>query len=234
MKCRINISIDDVSPHPRSSTQVLEQCRRILKRFPDAKFTLFVPLAYWRTQGPTATSIPLEIDKFPEFCDELRGLPKESYELAYHGLHHGIPDRSNNDELKDVGIDDARVIIGKMKEIATKAGLVDDFKGILRPPAWRMSPDAFQACLEAGITTFALSDVDYALASYQGVERTVNAVFCDAVPPFKPLVQKEQVEIVYHACEWDKNYLSDSMAEELMEFLSTIEPEFVFFGGLHG
>ena len=68
MKYKVNISIDDVSPHPLSSTKILEQCYRLIEEFEDIKFTLFVPIAYWRTIGPTATKEPLFIHQYSEFC----------------------------------------------------------------------------------------------------------------------------------------------------------------------
>ena len=40
---KINISIDDVSPHEYSGIDVISQCNKILSVFPDAKFTLFIP-----------------------------------------------------------------------------------------------------------------------------------------------------------------------------------------------
>ena len=53
---KINISIDDVSPHQFSSTNVLDRCFELIQAFPDIKFTLFVPVAYWRTIKPTTTT----------------------------------------------------------------------------------------------------------------------------------------------------------------------------------
>ena len=75
MQHKINISIDDVSPHSESSVKVLEQCHDLIKEFPEIKFTLFVPIAYWRTMGPTATKTPLRIDEHPEFCEVLKLYP---------------------------------------------------------------------------------------------------------------------------------------------------------------
>ena len=49
MSIRVNISIDDVCPHPASSIEVVDRCFEILKEIPEAKFTLFVPMAYYRT-----------------------------------------------------------------------------------------------------------------------------------------------------------------------------------------
>lgn len=191
----VNLSIDDISPHPQSSTAVLKYCFKVIEKFPDVKFTLFVPVAYWRTQGPTSTLNPLSIDRFPAFCDELKRLPKSNFELAYHGLYHGIPGKSNNDELQRVSLSEARGIIDTMKAIATNAGLINEFKGVLRPPAWRMSPDAFQACIEAGIHLFALSPDEYALSTYGGIEKQVKHVMYNVCPPQKPLQLFDKTEI---------------------------------------
>ena len=52
MRSLVNISIDDVSPHPRSSIKVLDRCHELISDYPDIKFTLFVPISYWRTMRP--------------------------------------------------------------------------------------------------------------------------------------------------------------------------------------
>jgi predicted deacetylase len=228
MKNKLNISIDDVSPHPRSSTAVLKQCYKIIEEFPEAKFTLFVPAAYWRTQGPTSTSTALNIDQFPDFCAELKGLPKSNFEIGYHGLHHGIPGKSNNDELQHVGLQEAFKIIEMMKEVVSKAGLSKVFKPILRPPAWRMSPDAFLAAITHGIKTFALSPDPYALETYGGIEKQVKHVMYDCCPPLKPLLLKETMELVYHACDWDVNAMTPALTQELLEFLRLYRDEIEF------
>ena len=44
LKNRVNISIDDISPHPQSSAKVLHRCFDLIKIFEDIKFTIFVPL----------------------------------------------------------------------------------------------------------------------------------------------------------------------------------------------
>ena len=82
-KYKLNISIDDVSPHPRSSTIVLKQCERIIKKYPEAKFSIFIPLAHWRTRRPeVATKSPFIISDYPDFCETLRNLPKDNYEIC--------------------------------------------------------------------------------------------------------------------------------------------------------
>lgn len=234
MKARLNISIDDVSPHPMSSTSVLWRCQRVLREFPDARFTLFVPTAYWRTMGHTATSEALWLDRHAGFCNELAALDPKSFEIGYHGLHHGIPGESNNDELQHLSYEDALYVMDQMLGGAYNAKMEAFFKPILRPPAWRMSPGAFKAAEEKGIRTFALSPDGYAMATYAGAQEGRRVVYYDCCPPSKPLRLLEKTEIVYHACEWDSNHLDDSACDRLMEFLTRHRDdyEFCFIEGL--
>ena len=164
MRNRVNISIDDISPHPKSSISVIERCFEVIKEIPDVKFTLFIPMSYWRTIKPgTQTSSPLQVDKFPEFCDKIRELPEKNFEVGFHGFHHGIPGISDNDEMKSLSYDSAKKLFSAMFEVCKKANLSEKFSPILRPPAWRMSPDCFKVCEEFGIEVLALSPKKYAL-----------------------------------------------------------------------
>lgn len=217
----VNISIDDVSPHPFSSTKVLDQCFSLIEKFPDIKFTLFIPTSYWRTVKPSiATRHPLQLDLFPDFCKEIRELPRENFEVGFHGHHHGIPGKNDNDELRDLNYAQSKEIIATMRKIVKDAGLQEVYKPIIRPPAWRMSPEAISAFRDEGFKILALSPDDYALKTYQKEHLKINDfVMFNACPPFKPLKIFDRTEIVYHACEWDKNYLSPTLKEELSNFL---------------
>ena len=42
----LNVSIDDVSPHPESSIKVLDRCFEIIKVFPDPVGDLIIPLCF--------------------------------------------------------------------------------------------------------------------------------------------------------------------------------------------
>ena len=216
MRHKVNISIDDVSPHPRSSANVLERCFEMISVFPDIKFTLFVPTSYWRTMGPTATKGPLRLDTYPEFCELLKALPRENFEIGYHGHLHGIPGTSNNDEFKNLSYEQTTKLFEEMYKIADAASLTELFKPVFRPPAWKMSPDALRAAKDSGIEVLALTEDDI----YQGYDKQLdNVVYYNANPPFKPLNLFEKTEIVYHACEWDRNYLNVEHREKLESFL---------------
>ena len=167
---KINISIDDISPHPKSSIKVLDRCYEILDEFPNAKFSLFVPLAYWRTipsPPESVSNLPYALNQYPEFCKSLKDLPDYSFEICYHGFYHGILDVSNNDEFKSLSFKDAMLKFKLMKELAKLADLDKTFKNIFRPPAWRMSPESFDAAKASGIEILALSDKDYVTKDYK-------------------------------------------------------------------
>ncbi len=136
----VNISIDDVTPHPFSSTRVLEQCFSLINKFPDIKFTLFIPTSYWRTVKPSiATSHPLQLDRFPDFCKQIRELPAENFEIGFHGHYHGIPGKSDNDELQDLNYAQAKEVIASMKKTVKDAGLEGVYRPIIRPPDHALS-----------------------------------------------------------------------------------------------
>ena len=103
------------------------------------------------------------------------------------------------------------------------------FKKIFRPPAWRLSPDSFSALFDRGFEIFALTDLDYALATYKGSEKKYPSTFSTQFPPFKELKREEKCGIVYHACEWDKNYLSAEKVASLASFINNNpDSEFCF------
>ena len=218
---KVNISIDDVSPHPLSSIKVLDRCFEMIQIFPAIKFTLFVPIAYWRTVRPgIATKSPLILDLFPDFCNVIKNLPKNNFEICYHGLFHGIPGKSDNDEFQFITKQEALDKFKLMFEIVDKAGLSETFKPIFRPPAWRMSPCAIEAAKEVGIKLLALSPKDYAKQTYCRADETFDkVVYYNCAPPFEMLAKYDMNEIVYHACEWDKNYLSLELTKDLISWL---------------
>ena len=235
MSYQVNISIDDVSPHPMSSVKVLDRCFETIEIFPDIKFTLFVPMAYWRQRPPTRTEIPLELQVFPDFCDIIRDLPKKNFEIGYHGLWHGVPPHNNNDEFKEVDYETADKKLKNMFHIEHVAKLKGIFKPIFRPPAWKLSPDGFKACSDNGIDIFAISPKEGPKSVYSGADEAYKCVYYNCNPPFDPLVMHPKTEIVYHACEWDRNYLSVEKTKELIDFLKKYdnEPlEFCFMDGL--
>jgi len=227
---KINISIDDVSPHPFSSTRVLERCEELIDEFPEIKISLFIPTAYWRTmKSGTTTNQPLRLSEFSDFCGELRDLDPSNYEIGFHGYYHGIPNKSDNDEFQRISYEETNSKVDLMLGEVAASGLEGIFKKMFRPPAWRMNPDAFRCLSDRGFDLFALTDLEYALETYAGAHKEYTHTMSCQFPPFKPLKKAEKCGIVYHACEWDKNFLDSEKVEELVNFInSSDEKEFVF------
>ena len=226
-KYKVSISIDDVSPHPKSGVGVLDRCYELIDEFPKIKFTLFIPTCYTRLRD---NSYP--ISDYPVFCETIKNLSPNNFQIGYHGYLHGILNRNNNDEFRHLGYNDAVKKFAQIQEERDKAGLGEVFQPIFRPPAWRMSPAAMKAASDCGIDVLALSPFDTSKKnaglynenhspqdSYRGAQKNYDVVYYDCCPPFEPLKLLPKTEIVYHACEWDKNYLNKEMTNELKEFL---------------
>jgi predicted deacetylase len=211
---KVNISIDDVSPHPQSSIKVLDRCFELIDIFPDIKFTLFIPSAYWRTKSQSTES-PLWLSRFPDFCEKIRDLSLHNFEVGYHGYYHGIPHHSNNSEFLYLSEEEALAKFALMIEEAKKAGLEKAFQPIFRPPAFKLTSGTITAAKKMGIKILALHPAMRYQEIYKKDTQGLKTVFATANPPFDPLDIKGETEIVYHACEWDKNYLSAAFTEQL-------------------
>ena len=225
----LTISIDDVCPHPNSSIKVLDRCFELINIFPDIKFVLFIPLAYWRTFR-YATKNPLYIYDYDDFCSYIKKLPKKNFKIGYHGCFHGRPGETDNDEFEKLTYEDAFSRFKLMSEIAKKSSLDKTFSPIFRPPAWRMSPDSFKAAFDSGIKHLALLKTPPQNLSYQNEDKndSYKVSYATCYPPFVPLFLEEDTDIVYHACEWDKNYLSKKLTHELINFIQKEEKNISF------
>lgn len=220
MKNLVNISIDDLCPHPRCKIDILDRCFELIEVFPNIKFSLFVPAAYWRTTKPgTISEKPFQINHYPEFCSIIKSLPAKNFEIGYHGLFHGIPGKSDVDEFKFLNYDQSVDKFKKMFSIVKDANLFDRFKMIFRPPAWQITPEAMRAGKDLGIEIYALSKKERHTLTYAGEDKKYSCVYYNVNPPYDELKLFEKTEIVYHATEWDKNYLSVDNKESLEKFL---------------
>ena len=156
-------------------------------------------------------------------------IDQNNFEIGYHGFYHGIPNVSNNDEFRYASYEQTVDIITKTKEVVAKTNI--NFKNILRPPAWRMTGESIKACKDQGIEILALSSDKYPDGSldYQDEDKNFkNVVYYNCCPPLKNLEPFPKTEIVYHACEWDQNYLDKEKANQLKNFLDTENIKFCF------
>lgn len=233
MFSKVNISIDDITPHPHSSDEVLSRCYELIKIFPEIKFTLFIPMAYYRTMPAPPQAMckePMRIDLYPEFCKSLLDLSDNIFELGYHGLYHGIPNKTNNDEFRDLSYDKAIEKFEDMEKICKRAGLYQKMKLIFRPPAWKMSADAIRAARDFGFEILAFNGYEpYAGHDITEASKKNDIAYSSFYPPWRKIDMVEKTGIVYHACDWDKNYLNENLKCSLIDFLkSSYEYEFCF------
>lgn len=238
---KLNISIDDVSPHPLSGIDVVDRCFEVLEHFPDAKFTLFVPTAYWRTmktpgRPDTTTPRALYLREHPEFCDRLASLPRSNFEIGYHGRFHGIPNVSNNDELRSLDRRRCEMLWCEMQRDIELANLGSLFTQTIRPPAMYMSPAAIQFFADLDMT-LALSPRDVHMRSYgsAAADNIDKVVFANAWAPddeFSNLPQVDNIEILYHACTWDGGYFDTAKVTTLLKWLEQHPVEFSFINGM--
>ena len=225
---KINISIDDMCPHPQSSVKVLDMCYDILENFPNVKFSLFIPMSYTRYKEK---SYP--INEYKNFCSILKSLPLESFELGWHGYYHGILNQSNNDEFRYLSYPEACDVLDKMFMMAKVSGVYDLFSPVLRPPAFWMSPQSIKACEDKGIKTLSLISSSCHKECYGGAdEKFYNVVYYDYISSSSPIILKDRLQILYHACEWDKSYFSKKMVNKLKDFLLNNKIEYSFIRDL--
>jgi len=193
----------------KSSIKVLDRCLNLIDEFAEIKFTLFIPMAY-----RLVNEEEYRIDKYEEFCVAIAELPRSNFEIGWHGYNHDIWNKKSNcldREFRELSYDGATEVFEKMSEIAKRAGLIDLFIPVFRPPAFKVSSVVRQYCKDNGIRVTELAEVN------------VNY-------PVKPLKLFDKTEILYHACEWDRSYFSVARAKDLRNFLNKNlgEIEFTF------
>ena len=232
---KINVSIDDISPHPSSSIKCLDKCFKLIEAFPDIKFTLFIPTRYCRSMDHNNEEYNIFDHQY--FIDKINSLPKNNFEVGYHGLNHGIFGESNNDEFESLNYEQALSKLTMCKKDFKSCNI--DVRNIFRPPAFRLSPESLKACYDFGIDLVSLNSGDMYKKVYCGFDEMdkykhmINYVDC--FPPFVGLFKKDSLEIMYHACEWDKNYFSDVFVDNLINFINKSDDvEFVFINDLVG
>jgi hypothetical protein len=234
---KINISIDDISPKPASDTTCLIQCYRLIKEFPDIKFTLFIPTALHRFRD--GDRFPYLITSYPEFIVKIRNLPPSNFEVGMHGHFHGrtSPDINNNGEFEFLNYQQALKKFHLSQRVFHEAKI--DVKPIFRPSAFRMSPASFDAASEFGIRMLALIAREPYKSVYQGRDEAFQKVnYVDFDPPlcdlnFEYCKDRVYLEIMYHALKKNRNYLDEENADKLIAFLKQLaDPEFVFMEDL--
>ena len=227
---RLNISIDDICPHPDCRNDVLDNCLRLIDKYSDIKFSLFIPMSYMRLGEEK-----YNLKDYPKFCKTLADLPINNFEFCWHGYLHGIKDKSSNDEFRYLGYGEAHGKIKDMFAVSQSVGLKERFSPVFRPPAFWISEGSLRALEDDSIAVVALSPLRHHVNSYRFSSSSgLIATYWTSLPPQYPLQTSEDVSIVYHANSSSKNCFSGKLVEELTVFLNQYEFDFSYMQDLHG
>lgn len=239
----IIVSIDDICPHDYSGLKAINTCLSLIKKYPNMKFIFFIPLAYKRISGRVEilsekdksivniiNKEPLFLSKYKDYCDILKSLPENNFQFGYHGYFHSKPvncwPRSNNNEFEELNYSETMEKINLMNKEIDESGLNGRFSKIFRPPGWKISNEAIKAFLDSGYSLHLNKETKY---DFSNIENKNNIYYFDFSPPETPLENKDgDTHVVYHACEWLKNYITTEQIENLLEFNKDYKLEFMF------
>lgn len=226
MNTIVNISIDDVCPHPIMGMDAVNRLSGLLDLYPKLKCSLFVPTRLKRYKYKEK-DYPLE--NYPKFVDQLKSLPSENFEICYHGHFHGHKqNKSNNDEFRYLSALDTFDKLETSQIIFDSLGI--KVKPVFRPPGFWLGADAFLGCKEFGIKTLALNnDIKYS-ACYLGEQLKYDRVIFIGRQPNN----QRFFEIMFHAGRDQKDFFNNIAFHELKTKLSKLSPEFVFLGDENG
>lgn len=222
---KINISIDDISPMPDNQF-IFEQCEKIIKVYPNVKFTLFLIMAHKKMNEDKIYFL----DKNVCFLNKIKNLSPENYELAWHGWYHSCKNISNNDEFKYLNSYETLEIFNQMKNMAESSGIISRMESVFRPPAFWINKESARALFESGITHFALSKLPHHMKYYYG-DSGLNWNFgkinyFDSMPSVVKCGRKDCLSMVFHAGNASKNFLN---ADKLVNFIKLNDCEFFFY-----
>jgi len=230
MKLKINVSIDDVSPHKKIGLDAVHRILNVIDKFSGLKVSLFIPTAIRRYASGDKKSYCLE--DYPKFVDQLKALPPANFEICYHGHKHGNKShRKNNDEFRYLKRRDALDILNRSRQIFDHVGL--KARKVFRPPGFWLSKDSFGACSDFGIKVLALHRAKRYRKCYKGCHETYNhVVYVSKQKPDFP----NEFEMLYHAGRDQKDCFNKRKSRELIEILNKKKEKisFIFMEEFHG
>lgn len=126
-----NLSLDDMTPMFKNFDHLYE----LIKQAPGIKVTMFVPINKLDFPGDNS------LLRNKDWCEELKKLPKENFEISPHGLHHTVA--GNRPEFKRLTFKKANALL-KICENAFEDMGIEYVKGF-RPPMWQISRGTVEA-----------------------------------------------------------------------------------------
>ena len=202
---KFNLSLDDMSPHPRAGLnfESIKWCDKIIEKYSSFKVNLFVPAAYCRLGEK-----PCYLSEYPEWIKIANNL-SANYRINLHGFNHRRTDKrfpaSNNDEFQYLNEKETNTLIKKIEDEFSKAGL--KYHKTFRPPGWKISKVASETLVKRGYRVAGKAEVNWDLL---------------AAPP------SGNVIAYGHTSNWTTNYLNEERYNTIMNFLNDKEFEFCF------
>lgn len=236
---KFNLSLDDMSPHPRAGLnfESIQWCEELIADYPQIKINLFVPAAYCRLGEEN----PCYISKNKEWLNSLKSLPIHNYRVNAHGLFHRRINKkygnSNNDEWQYLTYSSAVVLRNHMAMEFAAAGLFKMglfpnqahpiFMPTFRPPGWKISKGAIQALQAnggAGVTCFAGSK-EY----YEKVKDVLTVKWVSYNWDLTGSCKEKGDIVAYgHTSDWTNNYMNEDRYKLIKSLLDSEKFDFRF------
>lgn len=224
---KFNLSLDDMSPHPKAGLnfESVKWCDKIIEKYPDFKVNLFVPAAYGRLGEPHYN---VSSDNHHEWVEKLNAL-SANYRINPHGykhrrsrkdwdFHKGI--ESNNNEWENLTYAQAGMLLDNIEE---------DFEWVkikytktFRPPGWHIGREAAKLLVDRG----------YKIAGnnvyYEKLKDIPNIKWVSYNWDLLTAPPNENVIAYGHTSNWTTNYLNEERYNTIINFLNNKEFEFCF------
>lgn len=224
MKTIVNISIDDVCPHPIMGLDAVYRVADLISLYPNLKCSIFMPTRLCRYKYKEKK---YPIEDYPDFIEKIKQLPPNNFEICYHGHLHGYEKtKSNNDEFRYINEEESFLKLTESETIFEQVELKTS--KVFRPPGFWMSKDAFAGCKKFGIKTLALNNKQNYLKCYNGA----NACYSNVIYIGKQPDDLKFIELLFHAGKDQKDFLNKIMLKQLKNKLKKWSPDFTFLGAL--
>ena len=112
-----------------------------------------------------------------------------------------------------------------MEDLLEKCNLKNIFHKIFRPPGWKINLDSMKAFIDNGYKLALFQKNKYDIPN-----KYLNKIsFINFTPPDIKLEKTDNdIHVVYHACEWLKNYVTNEKIDNLIKFYSKYKMNYSF------
>lgn len=224
MRNKFSIGFDDFSP--RSGTNDLTWCNRLIDSHPDIKIDLFVPAAFARPGDRK----PYFLRDHADWVNQVSKLPK-NYKINLHSYHHrrskndfkwhrGPP--SANNEWENISYDEAKKLLDLIEHEFKIVGL--EHSKTFRPAGWHIGTQAVKLLSDRGYTI--AGDNRYFKKNKGKIQNMRWVQYnWDLIGPAPT---GTDIIAYGHSSTWNKNYINEANYNVIMNVLKREDFEFAF------